>query len=78
MSDDDFVIELTDEDMTRIYNRVMDSVPYDTPGALRDAVFAGGPMCCPNCFDWHHPHVDAWREMETWLALSGEDWRTVE
>lgn len=71
------LITLTDEDVQRAFDRIMSSTPYATPGALRDAVFAGGPFCCANCHDWHHPNADAWRDLETWLFLTGEDWRTV-
>lgn len=79
MNDEDpTLIVLTDEDMAAIYDRIMSSVPYDTPGQLRDAVFNGGPLCCPACFDWQHEHVRAWQELENWLFLVGQDWREVE
>lgn len=79
MSDEDpILITLSGEDMQRIFNRIMDAVPYETPGQLRDAVFNGGELCCPGCYDYTHPHANAWREMHNWLFLADEDWRTVE
>jgi hypothetical protein len=75
--EESIVITLTDEDMGREYARLMDGLPYETPGQLRDAVFNGGEFCHPNCFDWDHPHGDAWQGMQNWLFLMGLDWREV-
>ena len=75
--EESIVITLTDEDMEREYARLMDGLPYETPGQLRDAVFNGGEPCCPNCFDWDHPHGDAWQGMQNWLFLMGLNWREV-
>ncbi|WP_326613192.1 hypothetical protein OG949_33065 [Streptomyces scopuliridis] len=76
--EDETLIVLTDEDMRREYERLMALVPYETPGQLRDAVFGGGELCCPCCYDYAHPYADAWRGMDNWLYLDGKDWRTVE
>jgi hypothetical protein len=72
------LIELTDDDLEAAYQRIMDSVPYDTPGQLRDAVFDGGPLCCSSCYEYTHEHAEEWREMEVVLWFKGLDWRTVE
>lgn len=71
------LITLTDEDMERGYARLMDGLPYKSPGQLRDAVFAGGDFCCPNCHDFMHPHAEAWTGMQNWLFLMGLNWREV-
>jgi hypothetical protein len=76
--DESVVITLTDEDMKREYKRLMEGLPYETPGQLRDAVFASSDLCCSNCYDYQHPHAEAWRGMTNWLFLAGKDWRTVE
>jgi hypothetical protein len=74
--DTPILITLTDDDMRRIYDRIMSSVPYATPGQLRDDV-ADPRLCCQSCYDYSHPHAEAWQEMANWLWLSGKDWRTV-
>lgn len=74
---DDTVIVSTEDDLQREYERIMASVPYETPGRLRDAVFDGGELCCPNCYDHTHPHASAWSAMRGWLYLAGRNWREV-
>lgn len=76
--DDPVVITLTDDDLEDAYDRIMEGLPYRSPGALRDAVFQGGQLCCSGCYEYAHPHAEAWRAMDNWLFLAGEDWRNVE
>jgi hypothetical protein len=76
-NDEPVVIPLNEAYMADEYARLMDELPYETPGQLRDAVFAGGDLCCPNCYDYMHPHADAWQGMLNWLFLMGLNWREV-
>lgn len=72
------VIELTPKQAQEHLDAVLAETPYATPGQLRWAVFNGGEQCCSNCYDYSHPHAEAWSRAWGWLYLLDKNWRTVE
>lgn len=78
MSERPTVIKKTHGEVLEKVQRLLLRTPYYSVGELRRAVFDGSEMCCASCYDYTHPHAEAWEEMQGWLYLADIDWRTAE
>lgn len=76
MSEKPTVIKKTREEVLATIQDLLSCTPYESIGALREAVDCD--ECCQTCYNYTAPYAEVWSELGGWLYLADIDWRTAE